>query len=257
MFLDDIISLKRKEVEQRQAATPRSALERALKQQPKPLDFAGALQGDGISLIAEVKRASPSRGDLNVNLDAVELAKTYAKCGARAISVLTEEKYFKGGGKDLQAVKKALPRVPVLRKDFIIAPYQLYEARAWGADAALLIAAILDDKTLIELMALSRRLGMQALVEVHNEDELKRALKGEADLIGINNRNLQTLEVDINTTQELRPLVPTGITVVSESGIRGREDIQKLKRWGVDAMLVGESLVTAADIPARLKELLP
>jgi indole-3-glycerol phosphate synthase len=235
---------------------PLSALEDAIKQKKAPLDLAAALKGEGLSLIAEIKRASPSKGDLNVNLDAVAMAKTYARCGAKAISVLTEEHYFKGSGKDLEAAKKALPNVPVLRKDFILDPYQLYEARAWGADAVLLIMAILDDNVLKNLIAESHKLGMQSLVEVHDEDEMKRALKCDAKVIGINNRNLQTMVVDINVTQKLRPLVSPERLVVSESGIRGREDIEKLKRWGVDAVLIGEALVTARDVPARIKELL-
>jgi indole-3-glycerol phosphate synthase len=256
MFLDKIVAEKRKELQKRQQAVPMSALNDAIKHKPAPLDLAKALKGEGISLIAEVKRASPSKGDLNVNLDAVALAKTYAENGAAAISVLTEKNYFKGSGQDLEAVKKALPNVPVLRKDFILDPYQLYESRAWGADAILLIAAILEDSVLRHLIAEGQRLGMQCLVEVHNEDELKRALKCDAKVIGINNRNLQTLEVDINVTKELRPLVPSECLVVSESGIKNRDDIEKLKRWGVDAVLIGEALVTAKDIPARIKELL-
>lgn len=256
MFLDRIVAQKRKELQKRQKAVPLSVLEDAIKQQPAPLDFAKALKGDGLSLIAEIKRASPSKGDLNVNLDAVALAKIYADNGAAAISVLTEERYFKGSGKDLEAVKKALPNVPVLRKDFILNPYQLYEARAWGADAVLLIVAILENNVLKELIALSHELGMQCLVEIHNEDELKRALKCNAKVIGINNRNLQTMEVDIEVTKRLYPLITPQHTVVSESGIRGREDIEKLKRWKVDAVLIGEALVTANDVPAKIKELL-
>jgi indole-3-glycerol phosphate synthase len=256
MFLDKIVAQKRKELAERQRAVPLSALEDAIKQQPKPLDLAKALKSEGISLIAEVKRASPSKGDLDVNLDAVALAKTYARCGAKAISVLTEEHYFKGSGQDLEAVKKALPNVPVLRKDFILDPYQLHEARAWGADAVLLIMAILDYVTIQHLVAESHRLGMQCLLEVHDKDELKRALKCDTRLIGINNRNLQTMEVDINITQELSPLIPPRRVVVSESGIKGRDDIEKLKAWGIDAVLIGEALVTASDIPARIKELL-
>jgi indole-3-glycerol phosphate synthase len=256
MFLDKIVAEKRKALQKRQKVMPLSALEDAIKQKPAPLDLAEALKGDGISLIAEVKRASPSKGDLNINLDAVTLAKTYARCGTKAISVLTEERYFKGSGQDLEAVKKALPDVPVLRKDFILDPYQLYEARAWGADAVLLIVAILDDNVLRHLIAESQRLAMQCLVEVHNEDELKRALKCDVKVIGINNRNLQTLKVDINVTNKLRPLVPSECLVVSESGIKGRADIEKLRAWGVDAVLIGEALVTAKDVPAKIKELL-
>jgi indole-3-glycerol phosphate synthase len=256
MFLDKIVAEKQKELEQRQKAVPLSQLEATIEQKPAPLDLASALAGDGISLIAEVKRASPSKGALNPNLDAVALAKTYARCGAAAISVLTESKYFMGSGSDLEAIKNALPNVPVLRKDFILEPYQLVEARAWGADAILLIVAILDYVTLQHLVAESHRLGMQCLLEVHNEDELKRALKCDAQLIGVNNRNLDTLEVDISVTQKLRPLIPPERIVVSESGIKRREDIEKLKDWGVDAVLIGEALVTAGDIPAKIKELL-
>jgi len=256
MFLDKIVAETLAELEQRQKTVPLSELEAAIDKKPAPLDLALALSGDGISLIAEVKRASPSRGDLNLDLDAVALAKTYARCGAAAISVLTEERYFKGSGSDLEAVKSALPDVPVLRKDFILEPYQLFEARAWGADAVLLIVAILDNIALQHLVAESHRLGMQCLLEVHDEAELKRALKCDARLIGINNRNLDTLEVDINVTKRLRPHIPPGRIVVSESGIKGRDDIQKLKGWGVDAVLIGEALVTASDIPARIKELL-
>ena len=256
MFLDKIVAETLTELEQRQKTIPLSELEAAIDKKPAPLDLASALSGDGISLIAEVKRASPSRGDLNLDLDAVALAKTYARCGAAAISVLTEERYFKGSGSDLEAVKRALPDVPVLRKDFILEPYQLFEARAWGADAVLLIVAILDDAALKNLITISHKLGMHCLLEVHDEAELKRALRCDARLIGINNRNLHTLEVDINVTKRLRPLIPPGRIVVSESGIKGREDIQKLKDWGVDAVLIGEALVTTDDIPARIKELL-
>ncbi|MCX6011136.1 MAG: indole-3-glycerol phosphate synthase TrpC [Chloroflexi bacterium] len=256
MFLDKIVAETLAELGQRQKTIPLSELEAAIDKKPAPLDLASALSADGISLIAEVKRASPSRGDLNLDLDAVALAKTYAECGAAAISVLTEERYFKGSGSDLEAVKSALPDVPVLRKDFILEPYQLFEARAWGADAVLLIIAILDDAALKNLITISHKLGMHCLLEVHDEAELKRALVCDARLIGINNRNLQTLEVDINVTKRLRPHIPPGRIVVSESGIKGQDDIQKLKDWGVDAVLIGEALVTADDIPARIKELL-
>jgi indole-3-glycerol phosphate synthase len=255
MFLDKIVALKRKELKQRQQALPLSRMETAAKQRPAPLDMASALSAEGLSLVAEVKRASPSRGMLNPGLDAVEVSKTYVSCGAAAISVLTEPDYFMGSGQDLQAVKRALPDVPVLRKDFILDPYQLFEARAWGADAVLLILAILDDATLKELITISHKLGMHCLLEVHDEAELERALKGDAQLIGLNNRNLDTLEVDINVSKRLRPLVPPGRLAVSESGIKGRQDIEKLREWGVDAVLIGGALVTARDIPAKIKEL--
>jgi indole-3-glycerol phosphate synthase len=255
MFLDKIVALKQKELEEKQKALPLSRLEVAVAQKPAPLDLALALSAEGLSLIAEVKRASPSRGVLNPGLDAVTVAKTYAQCGAAAISVLTEPDYFMGSGRDLQAVKRALPDIPVLRKDFILQPYQVFEARAWGADAILLILAILEDAMLKKLITISHKLGMHCLLEVHDEAELKRAMKCDAQLIGINNRNLDTLEVDINVTRRLRPLVSPGRLAVSESGIRGREDIEKLRAWGVDAVLIGGALVTAKDIPAKIKEL--
>ncbi len=255
MFLDKIVTEKRKELKQRQKTTSLPQLEAAIKEKPAPLDFAAALKGDGISLIAEIKRASPSKGAIRPDLDPVGLAKSYVRGGAAAISVLTEEVYFKGSRGDLEAVKKALPDVPLLRKDFIIRPYQIYEARAWGADALLLIVAILDDAELEELLSLSRQLGMQCLVEVHNEDELEQVLKCDAKLIGINNRDLDTLEVDINVTRRLCPLVPRDRIAVSESGIKGPGDIERLKGWGIKAVLIGEALVTADDAAARIKEL--
>ena len=256
MFLDKIVALKRKELVQRQEAVPLSQLEAVVARKAAPLDFAAALGSEGISLIAEVKRASPSRGELNPGLDAAKLAKTYADCGAAAISVLTEPNYFMGSGQDLETVKNALPDIPVIRKDFILDPYHVLETRALGADAVLLILSILDDNALKELITLSHKLGMHCLLEVHDEAELKRALECDAQLIGINNRNLHNLVVDLEVTRRLRPLIPPGRIVVSESGIKGREDMKKLKSWGVDAVLIGEALVTAEDIPARIKELL-
>jgi len=256
MFLDRIVAEKLDELEQRQKIVPLPELRAAIKEKPLPLDLAAALAGDSLCLIAEVKRASPSRGVLCPNLDPVKLADTYAQCGAAAISVLTESRYFRGSREDLEAIRHQLPNIPLLRKDFILEPYQIFESRAWGADAVLLIVAILDDTGLEELLSLSHDLGMQCLVEVHNENELKRALACDAQIIGINNRDLDTMAVDINVTKKLRPLIPPGRIVVSESGIKGRGDVQKLREWGVDAVLVGEALVTADDVAAKIKELL-
>ncbi len=256
MFLDKIVAEKRDELEQRQKTVPLSELEAAIREKPPPLDLAAALSGDSLRLIAEVKRASPSRGVLRPDLDPVKLAETYARCGAAAISVLTESRYFGGSREDLEAIRRKLPDIPLLRKDFILKPYQIFESRAWGADAVLLILAILDDSELKELLSLSHALGMQCLVEVHNENELKRALACDAKIIGINNRNLDTMAVDLNVTRRLRPLIPPDRLVVSESGIKGRGDIQKLREWGVNAVLVGEALVTAGDVAAKIKELL-
>jgi indole-3-glycerol phosphate synthase len=256
MFLDNIVAEKLAELEQRQKITPLSELEAAVKEKPLPLDIAAALKGKSLRLIAEVKRASPSAGVLRPDLNPVRLAETYARCGAAAISVLTESHYFGGSGEDLIAVRHKLPKIPLLRKDFILKPYQIYESRAWGADALLLIVATLDNSQLEELLSLSHELGMQCLVEVHNEDELKRALACEVKIIGINNRNLDTLAVDINVTQKLRPIIPSDRIVVSESGIKGRDEIQRLRELGVNAVLVGEALVTASDVEAKIKELL-
>ncbi len=256
MFLDSIVADKLAELEQRQKIVPLPELEAAIKEKPLPLDLAPALAGDRLRLIAEVKRASPSRGVLCVNLDPVRLAETYARCGAAAISVLTESRYFGGSGEDLVAIRRQLPKIPLLRKDFVLKPYQVFESRAWGADAVLLILAILDDTELKELLSLNHDLGMQCLVEVHNEEELKRALACDVKIIGINNRNLDTMAVDINVTKRLRPLIPSDRLVVSESGIKGRGDVERLREWGVDAVLIGEALVTASDVAAKIKELL-
>ena len=256
MFLDSIVAEKLDELEQRQKIVPLSELRAAIKERPLPLDLAAVLTGDSLRLIAEVKRASPSRGVLFPNLDPVKLASTYAQSGAAAISVLTESRYFGGSQEDLEGIRHKLPNISLLRKDFILKPYQIFESCAWGADAVLLIVSILDDDEFEELLLLSHALGMQCLVEVHNEEELKKALAHDAKIIGINNRDLDTMAVDINVTRRLRPLIPPGRIVVSESGIKGRGEMQKLKEWGVDAVLVGEALVTANDVAAKIKELL-
>ncbi len=254
-MLDRIITDKRQEVKQRKQRFPLAVLQESIARGQTPLDFAGALRGDGTRLIAEVKRASPSRGLLCPEFDPVKLAKTYAANGAVAVSVLTEEKYFQGSLDHLAAIRKEV-ELPLLRKDFIFDPYQVYESRAFGADALLLIVAILDQEQLGELLSLSRKLGMDCLVEVHNEAEVARALDSGAEVIGINNRDLKTFKVDIKTTRRLRPLIPAGYTVVSESGIRSGENVAELKGWGINAILVGETLVTAADIPAKMRELM-
>ncbi len=234
---------------------PLSRLEERIVQQKAPLDFALALGGNHIHLIAEVKRASPSRGILSPNFNPVKLAKTYAQGGASAISVLTEANYFEGSIDYLAAIIEAV-RLPLLRKDFIFDPYQIYESRAYGADALLLIVSILSQEQLGELLSLSHRLGLKCLVEVHNEDEVERALLSQAKIIGINNRDLNTFAVDINTTHRLRPLIPQERIVVSESGISRRSDIKKLRGWGVNAVLVGEALVTTSDIQTKMRELI-
>lgn len=257
MVLDDIVKAKMKELARRKRKVSLSRMkERAVQRGVRTLDFAAALKGEGVQLIAEVKRSSPSRGVLRPDLDHVELARTYAANGAAAVSVLTEEQYFGGSPEQLAEVKEAIVSVPVLMKDFIFEPYQIYEARACGADALLLIAAMLSSLQLEELLSLSRALGMRCLVEVHDEEELERALVCGAMILGINNRDLRTFKIDLETTGRLRPLIPPDRIVVSESGIRDRGDMERLRSWRVNAVLVGETLVTAPDVAAKMKELL-
>lgn len=257
MILDRIVADNLEELESRKRRFPLKEWQRVALEQPRPLDFASALRGNHIKLIAEVKRASPSQGIIRPDFNPVEIAQTYADNGAAAISVLTEAKYFQGSLDHLRDIRKALgDRLPLLRKDFIIDPYQVYESRAYGADSLLLIVAILTPGKLEALLGLSHELGMSCLVEVHNEAELEITLNSGAKVIGINNRDLSTFDVDLTTTKRLRLLIPQGRIVVSESGIKNRSDMEKMKWWGVDAVLVGESLLTAPDIRAKMKELL-
>jgi indole-3-glycerol phosphate synthase len=253
-ILNKIVAEKKYEVEQQKLSLPLSALKERPRQKA-PLDFAHVLSGDSVKLIAEVKKASPSKGVLCPDFDPVALAKTYAQGGAAAISVLTETNHFQGSLEYLAAIREEVS-IPLLRKDFIFDQYQVYESASYGADALLLITAILSQEQLEELLALSHSLGLRCLVEVHNENELEKALLGGAEIIGINNRDLNTFTVDINTTRRLRPLIPRERIVVSESGIKNRDAIKKLKEWGVNAMLVGEALVTAENIPAKMEELI-
>lgn len=255
MFLEEVVEVKKKELVRRRVKTPLAELEKIIGDKPLPLNFESALSGAEISLIAEIKKASPSKGVIRSDINPAELADTYAKGGAAAISVLTESKYFLGKLSYLETIKSRQPSIPLLRKDFIIEPYQIYESRASGADALLLIVAILDDVRLRVLLSLSYSLGMQCLVEVHNEKEVQRALACGARIIGINNRDLKTLNVDMAVTERLRPLVPTDRIVVSESGIKNKGDIKKLKAWGVNAVLIGETLVTSDDQVLTIREL--
>jgi indole-3-glycerol phosphate synthase len=254
-MLDRIVARKREDVEQRKKSLPLSRLKELIARREATLDLALALEDTHTRLIAEVKRASPSRGVLRPDFNPVELAQKYAHGGAAAISVLTETNYFDGSLDHLAAIRQEI-RLPLLRKDFIFDPYQVYESRAYGADALLLIVAILSREQLEDLLSLSHDLGLSCLVEVHNKDEVERALSSQARIIGINNRDLTTFNTDINTTRRLLPLIPPGKIVVSESGIRSRSDVAKLKRWGVNAVLVGEALVTTGDAVTKVKELI-
>lgn len=258
MILDRIVADNKLELEARKCSLPMADLRRMVAEQPPPVDFAAALRGDGIQLIAEVKKASPSKGVIRADFNPVEIARIYADNGASAISVLTESRYFQGSLDYLKSISEVLgkERLPLLRKDFIVEPYQVYEARAYGADSLLLIVAILTLEKLEELLELSHGLGMSCLLEVHNETELEVALKSQAGIIGINNRDLSNFSVDIATTGRLRPLIPPDRLVVSESGIKDRDDMKSLRQWGVDAVLIGESLMSAPDIAARMKEFL-
>lgn len=258
MILDRIVADSRLDLAETKRSLPLAELKELARAQPPPLNLASALRGDGIRLIAEVKKASPSRGVICADFDPVAIAQIYAANGAAAISVLTERKYFQGSLSHLKDIRDRLGNkgLPLLRKDFIFDPYQVYQSCAYGADSLLLIVAILTPEKLGELLKLSHELKMNCLVEVHSEAELEIALKSQAKIIGINNRDLKTLAVDLAVTQRLRPFIPPDRIVVSESGLKSRRDIEKVKGWGVDAVLVGESLMSAADIAARMRELL-
>ena len=253
-IIEKILADKKPEVARIKREVPVWALmERAGAR--KPLDFKAALRGEGIKLIAEVKKASPSKGVLCADFKPVEIARIYEVNGAAAISVLTESNYFQGSLDFLETIRRTV-NVPLLRKDFIFDTYQVYEAAAYGADAILLIMTMLKQQQLEELLALCKDTGMSALVEVHNEDELEKAMKAGAEIIGINNRDLNTFKTDIETTRRLRPLIPQEYAVVSESGISTKADMIKMKEYRVNAVLVGEALVTAGDIPNKMRELL-
>jgi indole-3-glycerol phosphate synthase len=257
-ILEKIIEQKRIEI----AALDAQALRRSAEQSPAPRNFLAAIKrrrfGTRPSLIAELKRASPSKGVLAPHLDLLQVADIYAQNGASAISVLTDEKFFMGKLETLRKLRfERKSKLPLLRKDFTIDEIQLYEARANGADAILLIAAALtDDGLFSDLHACALSLGLTALVEVHNEEETERALKlKDVKLIGINNRNLVTFDVTLETTEKLRPMIPSEIAVVAESGIFTVRDVERLANANVDAILVGEALVTAEDIGAKVREL--
>lgn len=255
-LLSHIVSNKLQELDYSKRVMPLTEIRQIALDQPPPLNFASAIEGNSLKLIAEVKRASPSRGIIRRDFDPCAIAKIYVDSGAIAISVLTENRYFGGDLSHLKKIKQSLPRpVPLLRKDFVIDPYQVYESRAHGADSLLLIVKILSQTQLADLLSLSREVGMDCLVEVHNETELKTALRSGAKIIGINNRNLLTFQTDLSTTERLRPLIPNDRLVVSESGIKGRADIEKLQKLNINAVLIGEALMSAPDIAAKIKEM--
>lgn len=256
-ILDEIMQYHREQLPKIMRETSFADVRALAHVAPPTADFYAALQGPGVSVIAECKKASPSKGLLLNKYNPVEIAKTYVKAGAVAISVLTDARHFQGSLEHLRDVKEAISnfqspiskqKIAVLRKDFIFHPYQVYEARAAGADAVLLIAAVLGDNDLKEFYALSYQLGMNVLVEVHTQVELERVLPLQPRIIGINNRNLQTFEVDFNNTARLRKQIPSDVIVVAESGIKTADDVRFLQHIGVNAILVGESLITSKDI---------
>jgi indole-3-glycerol phosphate synthase len=253
--LQDIVDHKMRELEVRRRSRPLRALREAPLFDAPRRDLAAALAAPGRRIIAEVKRASPSRGRIREDFAPVAIAEAYAAAGAAAISVLTDERFFEGSLDHLAAIRERVA-VPLLRKDFLFEPYHLYEARAAGADGFLLIAAILRSEVIRELVALGRELEMTALVEVHTVEQLERALAGDAAVIGINNRDLDTFTIDLEMGLELLRRAPEGRTVVIESGLQTRADLARFEAAGAHAFLVGEALMAARDPGARLRELL-
>ena len=243
MILDDIVEKRREQLEREKENFPLEDMkEMALNSRRVSLDFKAALKADGISIISEVKKASPSRGIISEDFRPTEQAKAYEEAGADAISCLTEEHFFKGADKYLADIRASV-NLPILRKDFIFDEYQIYEAKVLGADAVLLIAAILSEEELIKLSRLAASLGLFCLTEVHNEEELQKVVRCKCDIIGINNRDLKTFHVDLNTTKRLAKLVPYDAVLVSESGMKNGNDIKEVKEYGADAVLIGETLM--------------
>lgn len=254
-ILGEIIEYKRVFVEDCKKNLPLSKLEKMVEKSGETRDFAGALSGNGCSLIAEIKTASPSKGIIRDDVNVEDVAKIYSDNGAACISVLTDEKYFMGSLERLTGIRK-VTQLPLLRKDFIVDMYQIYEARYAGADAVLLIAACLDDTILSEFIEVASSLDMDCLVEVHDEIEITRLSNLNIKLIGINNRNLKTFETDISVTGRLARYAPENALLVSESGINNAQDVKAVYSMGANAVLVGEALIREKDIAKKVKELL-
>lgn len=254
-ILRTIIAARRRRIEEMRASIPLGGLRQQAESRSDFRDFAAALSGEGLSVIAELKKASPSRGVLRPDFRPPEIAESYQQAGASALSVLTEEEFFHGSMDHLKAARAAV-RLPVLRKDFIIDEYQVYESVAAGADASLLIVAALEDKELRHFLELAERLRIAALVEVHTAEELDRAIDCGAQIIGVNNRDLNTLEVGLETSFRLREKILPGCLTISESGIKSGADLEKLAKAGFDAVLIGEHLMLAPDPGEELSRLL-
>jgi len=254
-ILREIVSYKKKRVAEKKENISLAKLKDRIAKFPSARDFKEAISRPGkINLICEIKRASPSTGLICKEFHPKKIAQTYEKNGAAAISVLTEDKYFQGDILHLFSVKESV-KIPVLRKDFIIDEYQLYESRAFGADAVLLIASLLDPEQIVQFMNISKILGMETLVEVHCEEDLDKVLATPAEIIGINNRSLEDFTVDLSVTEELMKKIPQEKIVVSESGVKNREDVWLLKNTGINAILIGQVLLESEDISKKLEEL--
>lgn len=257
MILDDIVAKRREQLEREMRLISLEEIMGMSETKPRAKRFFNAINSERLerlTVISEVKKASPSKGIIKKDFNPVDIAVSYEKAEAQAISVLTEEYYFKGCSQYLKQIRQAVS-IPILRKDFIIDKYQIYEAKAIGADAILLIVAILDKERLERFLTLAASLGIDCLVEVHDEKELKLAINCGADIIGINNRNLKTFEVNLETTKALAPLIPDECVIVSESGIASNNDMKALKACGVNAVLIGETLIRSGDVKETLNSL--
>lgn len=256
MFLEEIVETKRKEIQGRKTRSRQREMEEMISCLPPPRDFLGAIsQHAPMALIAEIKRASPSLGVINEDVDILQIARNYEKGGASAISVLTEPHFFKGDLAHLNLIKKTTS-LPVLQKDFILDSFQIFEGRFSGADAILFIAALLDREQLKDFVGLARSLHIIPLVEIHNEDDLKKISDLDLPLMGINNRDLRTFEVDLETTLRLKREIPSSVKVISESGIKSCQDVRLFREAGVSGILVGETLMRSAAPALKIKELL-
>jgi len=255
MILQKIVENKREEVARHKEILPLGELRQMLADRPPTRDFEGAIRDRGCAVIAEVKRSSPSKGLIREDFNPIEIAGIYADNGASAISILTERKFFEGNAAYVPQIRRAV-RLPLLRKDFIIDPYQINETRVLGADALLLIARLLEAGELRDFIGLASELGLAALVEVHDAADMEKAVSSGARIVGINNRDLATFRTDLDVSIRLARRIPKGITVVSESGIGSRGDIEKLMEAGIHAFLVGESLMREKDVGKKLRELL-
>ena len=254
-ILAEIISYKKKRIAQKKEKIPLAKLKDKIAELPSARNFKRAISSSGkINLICEIKRASPSSGLICKDFQPKEIAQTYERNGAAAISILTEEKYFQGDILHLFSVKQTV-KIPLLRKDFIIDEYQLFESRAFGADAVLLISSLLNVEEMANFMKIVENLGMEALLEVHSEEDLEKVLSTPADVIGINNRDLKDFTVDLKVTENLVKKIPKGKIVVSESGIKSKEDVLLLKNVGINAILLGQVLLESEDIGRKLREM--